>query len=137
MEQTPLALTDDMTRGLAQLGVVLCYAHGSVINGTAMRESDLDIAILFNAMPENALRTTTQIANALGDLAPRRELDIAILNEASPLFKQVVAVEGLLLYARSEDDRIRFEVHAMHEYEDSKGIRAIGYAALKARYAAL
>lgn len=135
MEQTPLSLTDTMRRELARLGVVLCYAHGSVVKGTAMRESDLDIAVLFDAMPEHALRATTQVTDALGGLVPGREFDIAILNEATPLFKQVVAVEGVLLYARSEDDRIRFEVQAIHEHEASRWIHRIAFRAMRARSA--
>lgn len=133
MEQTPLSLTEDMTRELARLGVVLCYVHGSVVKGTAMRESDLDIAVLFDTMPEHTLRVSTHIADTLGSIAHGRELDIAILNEASPLFKQVVAAEGSLLYARSEDDRIRFEVQAIHEYESSKYLHRIAFRAIMAR----
>ncbi|MFH1098909.1 MAG: nucleotidyltransferase domain-containing protein [Candidatus Uhrbacteria bacterium] len=133
MNQTLLSLTEEMKRQLVQLGVMLCYAHGSVVKGTAMRESDLDVAVLFDEMPADALRVMAQVTDALSGLAPGRELDIAILNEASPLFKQVVAVEGHILYARSEDDRIRFEFRAMHEYESSKHIHRIAFRAMMTR----
>ena len=132
-------LTEDTQRQLAQLGVVLCYAHGSVIAGRAMRESDLDIAVLLDASPnaKDALVLMEHIRKILQHLAPKRELDISFLNEAGPLFQQVVAAGGELLYARSDDDRIRFEFHAMHEYEASKRVRRIGYDLLNTHYASL
>lgn len=137
MEQASLSLTNTMERQLAKFGVVLCYVHGSVTRGTATRESDLDIAVLFERTPANPLRMIGDISEVLSALAPKRDLDIAILNETTPLFAQVIAVEGVVLYERSEDDRIRFEFRAMHEHEASKHVRRIGYVLLNARYAAL
>jgi predicted nucleotidyltransferase len=135
----PLTLNDDQRRRLAELGVVLCYAHGSVVQGRAMRESDLDIAVLLKQIPEpgDAITLMSNIGRVFEIFVPGRDVDVAFLNEAGPLFKQVVAVEGLLLFARTEDDRIRFEVHAMHEYEATRCMRDIGYRALRAHYAAL
>jgi len=134
-----LQLNDDTQHQLAELGVVLCYAHGSVVKGTAMRESDLDVAVLFHVapIPKDAIAMTGKLQRLLHTLAPTRDLDIVILNEASPLFRQVVAVEGLLLYARSEDDRIRFECTAMHEYEASRRLHRIAFRELMARPAPL
>lgn len=132
-------LTNDQQQQLANLGVILCYAHGSVVRGTTMRESDLDIAVLLAQAPQpaDALRVMEQVRAILQPLAPTRELDIAFLNDSSPLFQQVVAVEGTVLYERSEDDRIRLEFRAMHEYEASRRIHRIAFQAIMARPAPL
>lgn len=137
MRAPNIQLTHDEKRRLAGLGVVLCYAHGSVVKGTAMRESDLDIAVLLERMPgpRDALRIASDITNILQHLAPKRELDVAILNEASPLFRHVVAVEGQLLSARSDEDRIQFEITAMHEYEASRRIHRIAFNMMMGRAA--
>jgi len=118
---------------LEKLGVVLCYLHGSVANGTAREDSDVDIAVLFKQEPSDPIEATGALLQALEGYMPGREKDVALLNEASPLFKQIVASTGKLLYARSPDDALRFELRAMHEYEDSRYIAHIGREIAKAR----
>ncbi|OGG72638.1 hypothetical protein A3A38_00145 [Candidatus Kaiserbacteria bacterium RIFCSPLOWO2_01_FULL_53_17] len=111
---------------LKKLGVVLLYLHGSVAAGTAREDSDADIAVLFELTPKDPIQATTAILEALRGLIPGRELDIAILNGASPLLKQIVASRGKLLYARSPEDALRFELRAMHEYEYSRHVVRLG-----------
>jgi len=118
---------------LARLGVVLCYLHGSLAASNARRDSDADIAVLFDEMPPDVIALTGSLLQALEGFAPGRELDIAILNEASPLFNQSVAAHGMCLYSRSEDDETRFQVRAMHEYEDSRHVAKVGRDAVLAR----
>ena len=126
MKEEVFALTLEQRAKLAKLGVVLLYAHGSVAMGTARQDSDVDVAVLFHRMPEDPIEATGAIMRALCDFAPENKLDVAILNESSPLFKQIVASTGKLLYARSPDDALRFELRSMHEYEYSRHIVRLG-----------
>lgn len=126
MKKDDLTLTKEQKIALQELHVVLCYLHGSVASGVARPESDADIAVLFETAPKDPLQATTMILEALHGLFPARSLDIAILNEASPLLKQIVASTGELLYARSPDDALRFELRAMHDYEHSKYVVRLG-----------
>ncbi|RJQ35658.1 nucleotidyltransferase domain-containing protein [Candidatus Parcubacteria bacterium] len=119
-------LTDDQQKRLRRIGAVLCYAHGSVIHGTSRQDSDLDIAVLFERMPEDPVGMTGRILGALEGYMPGHSKDIAILNEASPLFRQIVASTGMLLYARSPEDTLQFELRSMHEYEYSRHIVRLG-----------
>ena len=118
METREYTLSEPQKAALQKLGVVLVYLHGSVAAETARNDSDVDIAALFEKMPDDIIRATGKLVGIFAGLIPGRELDIAILNEASPLLKQIVASTGKLLYARSPDDTLRFELRAMDEYED-------------------
>ena len=120
MENNTFQLTDHQKAALEKLGVVLCYLHGSVVAGTTRNDSDADVAVLFEEMPKDPIGITGKLIDIFAGFIQGRELDIAILNEASPLLKQIVASEGRVLYARSSDDTLRFELRAMHEYEYSK-----------------
>ena len=126
MENNDLTLSDKQKIELQKFGVVLLYVHGSIVTGKAGKESDVDIAVLFERTPEDSIEATAGIIEALRGFIPDREKDIAILNEASPLLKQVVASRGTLLYARSPDDTLRFELRTMHEYEYSRHVVRLG-----------
>lgn len=123
---TDLTLSETQKDELQKLGVTLAYLHGSVAAGTAHAGSDADIAVLFDTMPEDAIEATGTLIQTLSGSIPGREIDVAILNEASPLLKQIVASTGKLLYARSPDDTLRFELRAMHDYEYSKHVVRLG-----------
>jgi len=124
--RTLQSLTDAQCRSLEKIGVVLLYLHGSVATGRARTDSDVDIAVLFERMPKDTVAATTAIVSALTGFEIGREMDIAILNEASPLLNQMVASQGKLLYARLPDDALRFEIRAMHEYEYSRQVVRLG-----------
>lgn len=126
MERNDFKLTDTQKKALRGIGVVLCYVHGSVATGTTRKDSDADIAVLLQEKPADSIETTLAIHEAIRGLFPERELDVAILNEASPLLRQIVASTGMLLYARSPDDTLRFELRAMHDYEYSRHVVKLG-----------
>ena len=123
-----LSLSDIQREALVRAGVILAYVHGSVAQETSRMDSDVDIAVLFDSTPEDAVVATTDVLRALAGFVSHREVDIAILNTASPLLAQTVAVHGVLLYARSDADRMAFDIRAMHAYEFSRRITSIGRA---------
>lgn len=126
MEQGEFILTNIQRAALKKMAVVLLYVHGSIASGQAGKESDVDVAVLFEHSPEDPVRATTAIVEALQGFVPGREMDVAILNDASPLLAQSVASRGKLLFARSPADDLLFQVRAMHEYESSRRITRIG-----------
>ncbi len=130
-----IALEDTQREALAHAGVVLAYLHGSVATGSAGVDSDVDIAVLFESTPVDMISATTSVIKALAGFVPDREMDVAILNDASPLLAQAVSVHGQLLYARSSGDRMAFDIRSMHEYESSRRIVRIGQDASLARIA--
>ncbi|MDO8562187.1 MAG: nucleotidyltransferase domain-containing protein [bacterium] len=127
------AITETQRHALEEVGVVLLYAHGSVAEGAARDDSDVDIAALFERAPADSVKATSEIIAALHGFEKGREMDVAILNTASPLLAQRVASRGALLYARSPSDELGFRIRAMHEYESSRRIARIGRDAALAR----
>jgi predicted nucleotidyltransferase len=133
MEDQDHILSLKQKASLAKLGVVLCYLHGSVALDQARNDSDVDIAVLFEQLPEDSVKATTAIVTALHGFVPEHEMDIAILNNASPLLAQSVVVNGKLLYARSSGDDLLFQIRVMHDYESSLRIVHIGQKMALAR----
>lgn len=126
-------LSEAQRNALEEMGVVLLYLHGSVASLRARSDSDVDVAVLFDHAPDDTVRATTNIVEALQGYEKLREMDVAILNDASPLLKQGVAAHGELLFARSERDDLEFQIRTMHEYEASRRIVRIGQEAVLAR----
>lgn len=111
---------DGMAQHLgAQPRVVLGYLFGSVAQGRADALSDVDVAVLLDESldAEERLEETLRL---MGELEPYTggEVQVVLLNEAPPLLAYRVAEEGALLYARSEAERIAFQVRARKLYFD-------------------
>ncbi|MCD5396379.1 MAG: nucleotidyltransferase domain-containing protein [Candidatus Pacebacteria bacterium] len=51
-----------------------------------------------------------------------REVDVVILNTASPFLRFVVIKEGKLIYEKDKSQRIDFELKSLNEYFDYKPI---------------
>ena len=67
------------------------------------------------------------------ELFPGKERVITVLNEAPPLLKQEVLSGGKLLYSIDEDQKTKFYINTIREYEDTKHLRKIQYKYLKNR----
>lgn len=63
----------------------------------------------------------SELANLLG----YRFVDLTLLNHAPPLLVREVIRSGELVFRRSEEERVRFEVHALKRYADTEYLRRI------------
>lgn len=78
-------------------GIVLLLQFGSTVTGSVHARSDIDLAVLLEQVP----RSLTSHANLLADLQalfPAREVDLALLNRADPLFLRKITENCRLLY---------------------------------------
>jgi predicted nucleotidyltransferase len=101
-----------------QPGVAAVYVFGSVARGTAGIDSDIDVAVLFDAAPVPRLdgpRFTFE-----GDLERvlRRPVDLVVLNDAPVDLRSRVLRDGVLLVDRNRSARIAFEVRTRNEAFD-------------------
>ena len=99
-------------------GVDLVLLFGSVATGRARPESDLDLAVRFSG----SVPTMTEVSRlqmALQELFPERQVDLAILNRADPLFLKQITDACELLYG-SERGLAELKMVAFRRYQDHR-----------------
>jgi hypothetical protein len=108
-------------------GVVLAYLFGSQAEGKAGPLSDVDIAVLLGPEIERETWADVQVdlMNALMDLLDRSDLDLVILNRATPVMAQRVAQHGRVLFEAIPGTRARFQIAALRRYVDTEHLRRI------------
>jgi len=102
-----------------QPDIVVAYLFGSVARGRAHHLSDVDVAVLF--APEVTLEVSVERQiQLMGDLEAfaDREVQVTVLNRATPLLAYEVIRGGVLLHERHTEERVTFEVRTMKIYFD-------------------
>ncbi len=118
-------------RSLEQLfsdhGVVLAYLFGSEAEDRAGPLSDLDIAVLLDPEVRREKWSDVQLnlMNELMDLFDRNEVDLVVLNRATPVIAQQVAQHGQVLFEAHPGARVEFQVTALRRYVDTEPLRRI------------
>jgi hypothetical protein len=104
----------------AQDGVRLAFLFGSRARGEARATSDFDIAVLLDddAARADRGRTIRRLAASLGRVVASELIDLVVLNDAPPLLRHRVLRDGVLLVQRAPEDRVRFAVGTLREYQD-------------------
>jgi len=102
--------------------ILFCYLFGSQTTQNIAPESDVDLAIYFDAgivknFSDRRLELTAEISKFL-----KREADITILNTVPPFLGYVILKEGKLIFERDQSKRIDFELKKLNEYFDFKPI---------------
>lgn len=115
-----------------QPDVVAAYLFGSLAQGRAAPQSDVDIAVLlvdrFNSDDDTtAITRGLRRLELIGELERYvdrgRDVDVVILNNASLVLQHQVLVHGRRLYERERNARVEFEVMAGKIYADLKPMR--------------
>ena len=96
----------------------LLILFGSTIHGIRHRESDIDLAFLFDS-PANILDLTNQVIRLLH----LDQVDVVDLKRASPLLIFSVAQKGQLLYERTPGLFNSFYSLAFRRYVDTRKLR--------------
>jgi len=102
----------------ADLRLVLLF--GSRATGQADEESDLDVAVLAGHRRVDV----GALYEALGPAFPGHELDVALLNDADPLFRYEVMRAARLLYG-DPDLFAEQQAFAYRAFSDSADLRAL------------
>jgi len=100
--------------------VLLAFLFGSAVSGRLLEESDVDVAVLFDHMPE-----ISDILNlkAAVSVATNRDVDIVLLNDSSPIICMQVLKNGILIRKRDNTAYSNFYVKTVKQYDDLKYIR--------------
>jgi predicted nucleotidyltransferase len=95
------------------------YVFGSAVTGRVRPDSDIDIAVLVDRVrPGQMLKYRLKLMAELGSALHRSDVDVVILNEASPLLAHRVLSKGRLVFERSASARVRFQVRTAARYLD-------------------
>lgn len=97
-----------------QTGIVAAYLFGSYGRGMARPDSDVDVAVLFEAPPSSADRLAIR-ARLAAEVAPRR-LDLVVLDEAPPVLVHRVLRDGIVLVGAEDVRRTRHAARMMDRY---------------------
>lgn len=132
MEKNLEKIMENLTRFLlAKKEIILAYLFGSTLRGMIGGRHDIDIAVLLTAEAFEALvnapsyKYEAELNAELIHLLKHNRLDLVILNRATPLLAYEVIHNGVLLFSRSEDQRVQFEVSSLRRHSDTKHLRRI------------
>ena len=99
-------------------GLQLALLFGSAASGKMHKQSDIDLAFLFNT-PANVLSLTNKIIQLLHT----DHIDVIDLRRASPLLKFSIMKHGMLIYEREPGIFNEFYSLAFRMYVDTKKLR--------------
>jgi predicted nucleotidyltransferase len=99
-------------------GIVLVLKFGSSVTGRVHPRSDVDIAVLLDR-PNVTLHEHSALLQSLQPLFPDRELDLALINRADPLFLKKIADNCELLFGPPE--RLQaLKLYTFKRYQDHR-----------------
>lgn len=102
--------------------IAAAILFGSESSGHANRESDIDIALLYEAAKTPQYMDLIQFREELCDLM-KREVDIVVLNNASPIIAMQAVKNGTPLYIHNNKSYCNFEMRLFTDYADLKRLR--------------
>ena len=97
-------------------GIELLVQFGSTVAGQTHAQSDLDLGVLLDVVPESFGPLSDLIVD-LQTLADGREVDLTVLNHADPLLLKQVTDHGRLLYG-SERRFQALKLQSFKRYQD-------------------
>ena len=101
-------------------GILLAFLFGSFAGNHQRPTSDVDVGIIFDTAPSLAAihDLNIEISSALN-----REVDLVILNQASPILKMQVLKKGKLILRRNKREFNLFYLQTVNQYDDLKQVR--------------
>lgn len=112
--------------------VAAALLFGSRARGEARPQSDVDLAVLLTPEAASTGVSRSQMLAELMNLAPPQlRVDLAFLNDASPLLQHRVLRDGIVLFVRDNRALARFTIRAMQRYEDTRRLRRLQHEWLR------
>jgi len=116
-------------------GIVFAYIFGSAAKKGLTKLSDIDFAVFLDKSISQSehYKIRLLLLDQLGRFIKNKPLDIAILNNASPLLVQLVILQGKVIFCKDEDLRVSFQLKSLKEFDDAFYLRRIYYRYLEER----
>jgi predicted nucleotidyltransferase len=104
-------------------GVELILKFGSMVTGRVHPRSDVDLAVLLDR-PAPSFEELADLRHELQSLNSDREVDVAIINHADPLFLKKIT-EGCRLLYGSPRRLAELKIYAFKRYQDHRRYLAL------------
>jgi len=103
--------------------IFVAFLYGSHATGRVNSGSDIDIALLYdrNLLPDVEQRL--QLVDNLISIT-KRDVDLLILNDASPIICMQVLRKGKIIFERNHQAYLDFFVKTVNKYDDLKRVRS-------------
>ncbi len=111
-------LTQNLRELAGRHGIRLILQFGSTVSGISHEKSDLDLAVLLR-LPHISFSKFSEIHSSLQMLFPDREIDLAIINRADPLFLKKITESCRLLFGERRDLQ-HLKIYAFRRYQDHR-----------------
>ena len=117
--------------------VVSALLFGSQATGRAGPLSDVDVAVWLDpgSGPAERHQSQLELMSAAAAALGTGEVQVVVLNEATPLLRHRAMRDGVRLVDRDRAARVRLETRALLEYLDTAPLRATLASGLRHRIA--
>ncbi len=113
-----------LTAALDRPGVIAASLFGSQATGRVGGLSDVDVALWREPLvPEQAHALRIELTDAAAGALGTGEVDLVVLNDASPSLRFHAIRDGVRLLDRDPGARVRLETAAVLEYLDTAPLR--------------
>jgi uncharacterized protein len=127
------AARDRLAAALDRPGVVAARLFGSQATGRAGPLSDVDVGVWLSPEVSDAREFQTLLFTVASKALQTDEVQLVVLNDASPLLRHRALRDGSLLVDRDPRARVRLETSAIVEYLDTIPLRATLAAGIRHR----
>ncbi len=107
--------------------VVVAYLFGSAVHGRRRRDSDVDVAVIFERglVRSDTFRLRCELAGAVAAAAGVEFADVVDLEEAPPLLAHQILGTGHVLFSRDERRRVLVTARQIMRFIDTRPLRRV------------
>ena len=120
-EEVKCILEKNINELVQKYGIKLLYVFGSYAKGSNNKNSDIDIAVLVNDNYKPMYKL--YMIGDLTSIFKRDDIDLVILNGASPVLRHQVIKYGKIIYEESLEEKVIFEAKVLSVYMDMEPFR--------------
>ena len=104
--------------------IIFAYIFGSYAKGNIRENSDMDIAIYLKNNVDTSVYLDMKMKLSENI---KREVDLVILNSATPLLKYEIYKNNILLFTHDKTIESKYKVKTLFEYNDIKNYLSLSY----------
>ncbi|MFN3532103.1 MAG: type VII toxin-antitoxin system MntA family adenylyltransferase antitoxin [Candidatus Brocadia sp.] len=112
-------LNKDYKQLMRLIGADIIFLFGSVFSDSFSTNSDIDIGVYF----ENQRYDKTSVYDVILDFFQTEQIDVAFLNEASPLLLYQVIKKGKPMAYKSYTALVEFRLRSLKKYWETRKFR--------------